>query len=177
MTPKERKDLIFRKSRPLARRLEIMEGEHYSKDVGILWAAYQAGSFSLPEGLTQDQFMGEIDKTMNGFHSLWVIDDDSKAYSSGRGPVAIVGANSSGLIVEPKFMFFKWANCRNVIKSIVAFINMIKSSLRTGIVLVRTDRKNKSIADHMKKYDLLFFIGKSSENEYLYTIRGRGSAG
>jgi hypothetical protein len=174
MTPKERKDLIFRKSRPLARRFEVMDGGNYSKDTGILWAAYQAGSFEMPTDLTQEEFMGEIEATMQKFQDLWIIDDDTKKYSTGRGPVGLVGSNSIGLIVEPKFMFFKWASCRNVLKSTVAFLNMIKGSLRTGIILIRVNNK-RSVAEHLKKYDLLFFLGKSNDNEYLYSVRGRGS--
>lgn len=177
MTPKERKDLLFKKSRPDIRRFEVMDGEKYSKDVGILWAAYKAGSFSIREGMTQEEFMAEIDTTMSGFQSVWVIDDDTKIYSSGRGPIGLVGANSSGLIVEPRFMFFKWANCRNILKATVAVLNKMRGSLRTGIILIRADKAKRIIADHMKKYELLFFIGKSGENEYLYSGRGRGSSG
>ena len=177
MTPKERKDLIFRKSRPEIRKFALMDGEHYSKDVGILWAAYQAKSFALREGMTQEEFMVEIDATMHGFQNIWIIDDDTKTYTSGRGPIGLVGANASGLIVEPRFMFFKWATCKNVLKAMVAFLSKVKGSLKTGIILIRTDKERQVIADHMKKYDLMFFVGKSAENEYLYSGRGRGSAG
>ena len=177
MTPKERRELIFKKSRPEIRKFEVMDGEKYSKDVGILWAAYQAKSFQLPEGMTQEEFVVEIGKTVSGFQNLWVIDDDTKTYPSGRGAIGLVGANASGLIVEPRFMFFKWATCKNVLRAMVAFLSKVKGSLKTGIILIRTDKEKQSIADHMKKYDLMFFVGKSAENEYLYSGRGRGSAG
>lgn len=175
MTPKERKDLIFKKSRPLARKLAIMEGDNFSKDAGILWAAYKAGSFTIEPGLTQEQFMEIIDTTFKTFQNVWIIDDDTSAYSSGRGPIGIVAANAIGLIVEPKFTFFKWATCRNILKATVAFLTMLKGSLETGIILIRSDDTTRGVTDHMKKYNLLYFIGKSGEREYLYSGRGRGS--
>ena len=154
MTPKERRDLIFKKSRPDIRKFEVMDGEKYSKDVGILWAAYQAKSFPLPEDMTQEEFMVEIDKTMNGFQRVWVIDDDTKTYASGRGPIGLVGANSAGLIVEPRFMFFKWATCRNILKSVVAFLSMIKGSVKTGIVLVRAGKDKVKPGQQPWEYNL-----------------------
>jgi hypothetical protein len=176
MTPKERRDRLFRKSRPRARKLVIMDGDKYSRDIGILWSAYKAGSFTIEAGLSQEDFMVEIEKTLGGFKEVWVIDDDTKVFSSGRGPVGMIGANASGLIIEPRFVFFKWATCRNVLKATVAFLQMIKRSVDTGIVLVRTPKERRVIAEHMKEYDLLFFLGKSAENEYLYSGRGRGSS-
>lgn len=175
MNAKQLKDLIFRKSRPVARRLTIVAEDKFTKDAGILWAAYQAGSFTtLEAGLTQEQFMQKIEVTMNSFNSIWILDDDCKQYSTGRGPIGIVGTTNIGLIVEPIFTFFKWASCRNILKSIVAFLNMIRRSEKTGIVLMRTDDKKRRIIEHMKKYYSVLFIGKSADNEYLYSIRGRG---
>jgi hypothetical protein len=31
------------------------------------------------------------------------------------------------------------------------------------------------LPDHLKRYDILYFVGKAADNEYLYSIRGRGS--
>lgn len=176
MTPKERKSWLFKKSRPNVRPFVLMDGEKYSKDTGILWAAYQAGSFKISAGMTQEQFAEELKTTVENYSAIWIIDDDNALYSSGRGPVALVVSKVVDLIVEPEFMFFKWATCRNVLRATVAFLNMAKSSTKTGILLVRADAKKRKMADHMKKYELLFFMGKSKESEYLYSIRGFGSA-
>ena len=43
---KLRRERLFRKTRPMVRRLEIMDGEAYTRDIGVLWAAYKAGSFA-----------------------------------------------------------------------------------------------------------------------------------
>lgn len=172
---KELRERLFRKSRPQARRLEILDGESYSKDIGILWAAYKAGSFRIDDGLSQEDFVLAIETTLKSFQHAWIIDDDSAQFSSGRGPVALVGANTLNLIVEPKITFFKWATKRNILRSSIAFLNMIRHSKKTGIVTVRTDKARTVLPNHLKRYDMLHYIGKVAENEYLYSVRGRGS--
>lgn len=175
LTPKVLRERLFKRSRPQARRLEILDGESYSKDLGVLWAAYKAGSFKFPEDLTQEDFVVQIEEVMKSYQHSWVIDDENKAFSSGRGPVALVGANTIGLIVEPRIMFFRWASKRNVLRASIAYLNMIRHSKKTGIVLVRTEKNRMVLPDHLKRYDMLYFIGKADDNEYLYSIRGRGS--
>lgn len=172
---KELRERLFRKSRPQARRLEILDGEAYSKDIGILWAAYKAGSFRIDDGLSQEDFVLAIETTLKAFQHAWIIDDDSAQFSAGRGPVALVGANTLNLIVEPKITFFKWATKRNILRSSIAFLNMIRHSKKTGIVTVRTDKARTVLPNHLKRYDMLHYIGKVAENEYLYSVRGRGS--
>ena len=176
MKPKDLKRLIFRESKPNIRQFVLMDGDKYSRDAGILWAAYKAGSFSMPEGLTQEEFIAEATNTISGFRESLIIDDVNDAYPSGNGAIGLVLSNNAGMIVEPRFMFFKWANCRNVLRSSVAVLSMIRASNKTGIVLVRVDEARRKLADHLRKYDLLFFIGKSDVNEFLYSAKGRGSA-
>lgn len=175
VTPKELRERLFKRSRPEARRLEILDGEAYSKDLGILWAAYKAGSFKYPDELTQEEFVLQIEESMKRYQHSWLLYDDSKAFSSGRGPVALIGANTLGLIVEPVCVFFKWATPRNKLRVSVAFLNMIRHSKKTGIVLVRTEKSKMTLPDHLKRYDMLYYVGKTGENDYLYSVRGRGS--
>lgn len=157
------------------RRLEILDGEAYSKDLSVLWAAYKAGSFHLEAGLPQEDFVENIEQSMKNYQHSWLVDDDSSAFASKRGPVALIGANTLGLIVEPTVVFFKWATRRNMIRVSVAYLNMIRHSKKTGVVIVRTEKSKMVLPDHLKRYDMLFFVGKASESEYLYSVRGRGS--
>ena len=177
MTPKELRNRLFKPLHPVARRLEILNGEGYTRDAGILWAAYKAGSFSLPEELTQEQFVVAIGQYLASFQNRWIIDDYNKNYDAtgGKGPVAIALTNAAELIVDAQFGFFKWATKRNILRSAASFLNMIKNSSKTGICLVRAQKDKRTLCDHLKHYDLLYYVGKSAENEYLYSIRGRGS--
>lgn len=153
----------------------MLDGDQYSKDVSILWAAYKSGSFPLPEDLGQGEFIDNLEQALTQFSATWVVDDDSSVFSSKRGPVGMVSVSTVGLIVEPRFVFFKWATKRNMLRLVVSFINMIRHSKRTGLILVRVPQAHKSMPDHLKKYDMLHFIGKSAPNEYLFSVRGRGS--
>ena len=175
MTPKERRDRLFKPERPVVRRLEILDGETYSKDMGILWSAYKAGSFKLPPDLNQEAFVKATEQYFASYNQVWVVDDRNKAFKDGRGQVGVVMTKTIDLIVEAEFGFFKWASKRNILRVTAAFLNMIKHSTRTGICLVRADRDKRVLPDHLKSYDLLYYIGKTSDREYLYSVRGRGS--
>ena len=175
MTPKERRDRLFKKGKPLARKLVILNGEGYSKDVGILWAAYKAGSFEFPEGMTQEDFVAAVSGLIDQYGQAWIMDDVNISFSDKRGQVCIVFATIVGLLVEARFGFFRWATKRNILRVTASFLNMIKNSSKTGICIVRTDKDRRNLCDHLKQYDLLYYIGRSAENEYLYSIRGRGS--
>ena len=175
MTPKERRDRLFKSSRPLVRRLEVMDGEQYSSDMALLWAAYKAGSFHLPEGLSQEDFVKAIEEYFANFKQVWIVDDRNESFSKKNGQVGIVLTNSVDLLVEARFGYFKWATKRNILRMTAAFLNMVKHSTKTGVCLVRTTKDKMKLPDHMKKYDLLYFVGRVAPNEYLYSIRGRGS--
>ena len=57
--------------------------------MGWLWAAYKAGSFKIPEGLDQQTFAAEIQKRLGTFENF-IVEDDSRKFKGGRGPVAQV---------------------------------------------------------------------------------------
>ena len=154
-----------------------MDGEQYSKDIAILWAAYKAGSFALPEELTQGEFIEQVEKNLEQYSNTWIVDDDTPVFASKRGPVAMVSTTSAGLIVEPRFVFFKWAKAKTMLRVVVSFLNMIKHSKKTGIILVRVNGDSTVLPTHLKSYDLLHYLGKSDANEHLYSVRGRGSDG
>ena len=169
------KDRLFKPEKPLVRRLEVMDGESYSADMGVLWAAYKAGSFNLAAGLTQEEFVTVIESFFARFGQVWVVDDKNIGFSKGRGQVGLVLTNTAGLLIEAQFGFFKWASKRNILRTAAAFLNMVKHSQKTGMCMVKTTKDKRTLPDHLKDYGLLFYVGKISENEYLYSVRGRAS--
>src|SRR5262245_35189377 len=80
VTPKERRDILFKRGRPNVRPLE-------PTDMGVLWAAYKAGSFALPPDMSQDDFVAAIEGYFSSFGAVWVIDDDNHNFSKKRGQV------------------------------------------------------------------------------------------
>lgn len=175
MTPKERRDRLFKNGKPLVRKLELLNGEGYSKDTGVLWAAYKSGSFNLPQELSHQDFVHTIEELLSRYDKVWIVDDGNRNFSSHRGQVCIVFTNQINMIVDTEFGYFKWATKRNILRATAAFLNMIKNSSKTGICLVRTPVEKRGLCDHLKHYDLLYYVGRTAENEYLYSIRGRGS--
>lgn len=176
MNAKERRDALFRKSRPHFRKADLLNLDgSYGEDMKILWAAYKAGSFAAPEGMTDSEFAGWLLNQAQSFQTLWIGEDQSKAFKSGKGPVCIVATNSQGMLVTVEGQPFKWATKRNILKVCVGFLHMITKSNRTGAVMVKGDEKSRKLLDHLNKYKLLFYVGKSNPNEYLYSVRGRGS--
>lgn len=174
MTPKERRDRLLKRDKPYVRRMEILDGETYSNDMKILWAAYKAGTFKLPE-MSQEEFVAVMEKELSAFQKVFVVDDNNKAYGKGRGPVALIGTNVMGMVVEPKAVFFKWASKKNILRASVSFLNMIKHSSKTGACFVKANKEKRALPNHLKEYDMLYYVGKVSDSEYLYSIRGRGS--
>lgn len=152
-----------------------MDGEGYSLDMGILWSAYKAGSFTIPEGLSQEEFVKEIEKYFSQFAQVWIIDDKNRNFKKEKGQIGLVLTNSVELLIEARFGFFKWATKRNILRATAAFLNMVKHSTKTGLCMVRAEKDKRVLPEHLKQYDLLYLVGKISSHEYLYAIRGRGS--
>lgn len=176
MTPTQRRERLFKNSRPFVRPFKLMENGEYSKDAGRLWAAYKKGAFpDKPRDLTQEQFADFLAKLPDVFSKVWLVDDKHPAYPGGVGPVAIVGAVVQGLQVTLEADVFPWASKRNILRCSVAMLKMLVSSEETGTVVVNVPQRLMSAASHLKKYDLLYYVGRIADDVFMYAMRGRGS--
>jgi hypothetical protein len=176
VTPKERRDRLFRRSRPHFRKADLLNLDGtYGPDMGILWAAYKAGSFQAPGEMDQGQFAEWVVAQARRFTTLWLGEDETKVFKSGKGPVCIVGTNADGLLITAEGQPLKWATKKNVLRACVGFLHMITKSNKTGICMVKGSEETMPLLDHMKEYGLLYYIGKTNPGEYLYSVRGRGS--
>lgn len=176
MNFKDRRDRLFKKGRPHFRKADLVNLDgSYGGDMGLLWAAYKHGSFPAPEGMTQEQFAEWILAQARGFTSIYIGEDENKHLKGGKGAVGLVTITQQDLLVFASGQPFKWARKRNVLRLAVGFLHMITLSQKTGVCMVKVDKKTQGIADHMKKYGLLHFIGRTGQDEYLYSIRGRAS--
>lgn len=148
-----RRSSLFTKSRPLVRKYE-------EKDAGFLWAAYKTGSFDIPPGLTQEEFLLEVAKRYGKFTLLWIVEDDSRHFKAGRGQIAIVGVNTDGWSFEPQVLFFRWATPRNILRACVAFFQMIRHQKDVGVCVVKVLRKDMRLLKRMEKYGVLYLRGR-----------------
>lgn len=162
MKPSDRRKRLFRTSRPHIRPAALLEEGQYGYDMGILWAAYKAGSFPLVEDrdMTNDDFAKYILAHAMTLSSMVIVEDDSKAFESGRGPVAVVGIRSDGWTVEPHVDFFEWAAPRTMLRVVVAFMQMVRYSKDVGVCVVKCLKTSKSLFKHVSDdYGVLHPVG------------------
>lgn len=173
MTPRERRERLL-KNRPFVRRFDI----HNLNDIGIVWADYQRGNFLLPAGLDNDQFKRALIDLLLVFDSIWFVEDSSHAYSSNKGPTALIGIRSDGWKVEPLFHHFKWATQRNRFRAVVATLQMLRYSRDVGVCVYYAPESQKPFCDHLKEYGVLFPSGKVLHGRpegaaYVYSVKGK----
>ena len=122
-----------------------------------------------------------VAKKFGAFNLLWIIEDDSKAFRSGRGQVGIVGIRSDGWVYEPMVHFFKWATRRNKLRAAVGFFQMIRYQKDIGCCLVKVVKKDSRYLYHMQKYGVLFPrgripMGSAQGDLYMFSINGMKTA-
>lgn len=168
---KAQRDRLFRKSRPYIRPFE-------DKDWGILWAAYKRNSFGLPEGMAQEEFMVALAPVLARHDSLFLIEDDSPAYQSKRGPVGLVGVFTDTWLIEPHADWFAWATKRNVLRCAVAWFQKVRHDKHVGACMVRARQKHEKFFTRLRRYGVLFYVGKvpngfEDGDMVLYSVRGK----
>lgn len=179
MNPKESRDRLLR-NRPNIRNLEILNDGGYSKDIKILWVAQKHSPFlGLPKDIPQDQFVMEIIR-VSGKAEFWVVEDNNSEYE-GRGLIALIAVRTDGWKIEPHVEFFPWATNKNVLRTCVAFFQMIRNSRKVGVCIIKSLRDSVNLFNHCIKYfppGVLWKVGRIPNgdergDEYLYSIKGR----
>lgn len=174
---KEKRDILFRKSRPLWRPLQVYDGDKYHKDMGILWTAYESGCFEeLPRNLKQEDFAREVEN-LTQIRELLLAEDFNSAYKESKGPIAFASILGDGWRIEPHVEFFPWASRRNILRSSVGFFQMVRYK-KIGVCIVKSLNNSTKLFDKCKEYGVLFYVGKIVNgdprgDEYVYSIRGK----
>jgi hypothetical protein len=177
MTPKQRRDSLFRHTRPEIRGFELYDGDEYHKDVKLLWVAHQKEPIHLiPEEITQEEFAQYVeDAAKKG--DLFVIEDENNQYD-GFGPVGMGFIMDNGWKYEPHINFFPWSTKKNILRSVVAGLQWARYSRKIGCILIHSLEESKNLFDHVCKYGVLHYVGKivngdERGDEYLYSVRGK----
>jgi hypothetical protein len=149
-----------------------------NKDNGFLWAAYLKGSFDLPEGLTQAEFLPAVAEKWGGFPLVYVIEDENKGFKSGKGIVALVPVWTDGWVYEPTVKFFGWATKKNILRASVAFFQMLRHEKSVGVCVVKTTKKDFRFMKHMEKYGVLYVRGRvprgcAEGDVFVFSIEGK----
>lgn len=177
MKPKERRDRLFKSSRPNIRPMELFDSSGKGQDINILWGAYKMGTFDLPDA-SQDEFAELMMETVEPYEKKWIIEDNNAKFGEGYGPVGMMCAVYNGWEIEPHFEAFKWASPRNTLRAIVSFLQMMRYDKDVGIVNVYSLKEFKRFFSHVSKYGVLKFATKIPDGDvrgdrYIYYIRGR----
>lgn len=175
MTPRDKRERLFRHSRPHIRVLEYYDGSEYHKDIKIVWVAYKkAGIPGVPEGLNEIEFVNFI---MSFNTDFLIVEDNNKQYKNG-GPIAIVTILGNNWKLEPHVDFFPWATKKNILRGCVAFFQWARNTRRIGCVVVHALENSKNLFDHVCSYGVLHYVGKivngdSRGDEFIYSVKGK----
>lgn len=180
MTPKQKRDRLFRISRPHFRPASLIEEGQYGYDMGLLWAAYKVGSFPLIErqDLKEGEFADFIVGVAQGLSSALMVEDDCPRYKSGRGPVAFIGVRTDGWRVEPHVDYFRWASKRAMLRTTVAFFQMARYSKDVGTCVVNSLKETENIFLRAVDYGVLHPVGRIPKGSprgdvYLFSVSGK----
>lgn len=179
MKPKERRDRLFKKSRPNIRPLEIETEEGIGKDMAVLWAAYTHNTFQeMPEGMDQTEFTEYMMGILSPFMYGWIIEDRTSKFKEGHGPVGMMTAFYNGWELEPHYEAFSWASKRNILRSIVSFLQMMRYDKSIGVVVVNSLDKTRNLFKHVTRYGVLRYLdcipdGDRDGNRHIFYVRGR----
>lgn len=175
MRPLEKRERLFRHSRPNLRAFEFYDGDEYHKDVKILWVAHKLKPLhGLSEELTEVEF---VNKIMSLESELLMIEDKNKQYK-GSGPIGVVLIYSDEWKIEPHASFFPWATKQNILRSAVSFFQWARNSRKIGCVLTFVLQDGKNLYDRVCKYGVLHYVGKLVNgdprgDEYIYSVKGK----
>lgn len=122
--------------------------------MGILWANYKQGGFpNLPEGLEQSEFAENFLQWLASFNSAFFIEDKTKAFKAGTGPVCMVVVLTDGDIIKPIPIVFAWASTRNKLRSTTAFIHFAKYSSDVAVCVIYTTREEEEMMRRQRRYE------------------------
>lgn len=149
-----------------------------ASDMKWVWAAYRAESFPwMPQEMDQKGLEKFIVELSTKYQSLEIVEDENTGFSSGFGPIAIVGAFFDGWRFQPHVEFFKWVTDKSILKCTVAYIQKVRYRKGVGVVTIHSLPESKNLFDHVTKYGVLHYRGKIPNgsprgDEYVYSTRG-----
>lgn len=148
----KRKNTVLR-NKPNIRPLDIGDSEEYGPDMGVLWAAYIAGSFpSIESDLSQEDFVGLIFSWASMFESSFIIEDRTESFKAGRGPVGLVMIKSDGEVIKPFPVIFTWASKRNVLRGICGFLTYVRHSSDVNLCVIYGLLEENDILERQRRY-------------------------
>jgi hypothetical protein len=138
--------------------MELGDTTAYGRDMKILWAAFK---LEFPgHDLSQEEFAQTRIERFALYDSLWMVEDRNDAFPGQRGAVGMFLVKSDGFIIQPQFKPFKWATRRNVVRSVMAFLNWVRFSRDVGLCVFPATVEAKPMLWRMRDYGILLtYVG------------------
>ena len=170
MTPKERRERLFKDVKPNVRKAE---------EEDLKWL-YGAHCYPNPPGDKDDQikFFAKLQDILNGYDEAFILEDRNKKFKNNWGPVGIVPSMYNGWVLEPHVEWFPWATTLNKVRSTVAFIMFARYSQDVGVTIYNSLKETKDFFKGLKNYAPIYFINKVPYGDprgdnYLFYTRGK----
>lgn len=174
MTPKEKRERLFRHSRPHFRAFEIFDGNDYHRDIKILWVAHKRSPFpGIDKNIDQNAFIHAVIEMASTFDLLAFEDENNNAKE-----VGVMRIGDNGWRYEPHVYIYPWATKKNILRSCVAFFQWARHSRKIGCIEVIADEKSKCLFDHVCEYGVLHYVGRMvngnpNGDDFIYSVKGK----
>ena len=170
MTPKERRDRLFKDRKPIIRYFD-------AEDWKWMYGAYR---YPDPPGGQEDfeAFRNDAMQQLAQYTYAFIAEDRNQRFKGKYGPVGIIPAMYNGWTLEPHVQWFPWATTMNKIRSSVAFMMFARYSPDIGITEIRSLKEHADFFKGLKDYAPIYFIrkipyGDIRGDSYLFYIRGK----
>lgn len=175
---KSKRDRLFKNGRPHIRPLQIYDGDKYHKDLGILWVGHKKSPFGwLKENVEQSQFAQAIE-SISKDEDLLIAEDNNRHFKEKKGPVALFSMANDGWKYEPHVQFMPWATKKNILRTTVAFLQLVRYSTKVGCVVIYSMKHSALLFDKCCQYGVLHKVGtiisgSPEGDEIVYSVRGK----
>jgi len=169
MTPKERRDRLFRKHRPTIR--DFVEDDLKWLRTGLKVSGIEK---------TDDEFYEFVDDQFQQYNKYLTVEDQNGQFKSGEGPVCLVGAKSNGWLYEPHVEWFPWATNRNKLVCTVAFLQKYRYQ-KIGVIRIHALNEDNDFFRKMINFVPLKRLGNipggdelGRGDDNIFYMKGRG---
>lgn len=175
MTPRQKRDRLFRSGRPNLRGFELYDGPEYHKDIKILWVAHKRSPLlGLDHSLSESEFINEV---VNLSAEIVIIDDTNPQFRA-QGPVGAAIIADNGWRFEPHIIFFPWATKKNMLRSVVGGLQWARHSRRIGCVEIRCGEESVNLFNRACQYGVLHYVGRvvcgsPHGDDYIFSVKGK----
>lgn len=168
MTPKARRERLFKKDKPHIR--SLTEG-----DMKWLYAAYK---YPNPPEDDFQPFVEDITQRLSGYDLVFIAEDRNNKFKDKWGPVGLIAALFNGWTLDPHVQWFPWATKANKVRVPVSFFMFCRYNSEFGCTEVRT--LEKDFFKHLKKYCPIYYVNKIPGGDprgdlHLFYVRGKKS--